>query len=93
MDFKQIVDLFFEQEQKKGNLSKEVVKKTIEKIVDEFVKMKPTSQEEHNTYVMNAATLVVLIGQKANALGIDITPVEACQEIVKAFAKHSLDNK
>ncbi len=88
----QIVNRVFEQEQKKGNLSKEVVKKAIEKIVDEFVKMKPTSQEEHNTYVMDAATLVILIGQKANALGI-VTPVEACQEIVKAFAKHSLDNK
>ena len=93
MDFKQIVDLIFEQEQEKGNLSKEAIKKIIEKIVDEFVKLKPTSQEEYNNYAMNAATLVVLIGQKAESLGIDITPIEACQEIIKAFAKHSLDKK
>ena len=92
MDVIQIVNRAFEQEQKKGNLAKEAVKKTIEKIVDEFAKMKPTSQEEHNAYVMEAATLVILIGQKANALGI-ITPEEVCQEFVKAFAKHSLDNK
>ena len=91
MDFKQRIDLILEQEQKKGALSKEAIKKMIEKIVDEFVKLKPTSQEQYNDYVMNAASLLVLIGQKAESLGIEITLIEACQEIIKAFAKHSLD--
>ncbi len=47
MDFKQSIDLIFEQVQKEGALSKELVKKIIEKIVDEYVKLKPTSQEEY----------------------------------------------
>ncbi len=45
--FKQSIDLIFEQVQKEGVLSKELVKKIIEKIVNEYVKLKPTSQEEY----------------------------------------------
>lgn len=93
MDFKQSIDLIFEQEQEKGALTKELVKKIIETIVDEFVKLKPTSQEEYNVYILNAAALVVIVSQKAHELGIDITLQEVSQELVKAFAKHSLDNK
>lgn len=91
MDFKQMIDLIFDQEQKKGTLTKELVKKIIEKIVDEYVKLKPTSQEEYNVYILNAAALVVLVSRKANELGIDISLLEVSQELVKAFAKHSLD--
>jgi len=91
MYFKQSIDLIFDQEQKKGTLTKELVKKIIEKIVDEYVKLKPTSQEEYNVYILNAAALVILISQKANELGIDISLLEVSQELVKTFAKHSLD--
>lgn len=86
-----MIDLIFDQEQKKGTLTKELVKKIIEKIVDEYVKLKPTSQEEYNVYILNAAALVVLVSRKANELGIDISLLEVSQELVKAFAKHSLD--
>ncbi len=68
-----------------------MVKKIIEKIVDEYVKLKPTSQEEYNIYVINSAALVVLVGQKANDLGIEITLLEVSQELIKAFAKHSVN--
>lgn len=91
MDFKQSIDLIFEQVQKEGALSKELVKKIIEKIVDEYVKLKPISQEEYNIYVINSATLVVLVGQKANDLGITITLLKVSQELIKAFAKHSVN--
>ncbi len=91
MDFKQSIDLIFEQVQKEGALSKELIKKIIEKIVDEYVKLKPTSQEEYNIYVINSAALVVLVGQKANDLGIEITLLEVSQELIKAFAKHSVN--
>lgn len=92
MDFQQFVNRFFEEEQKNGKkISKETVKKVIEKIIDEFVKIRPTTQAENVNYAINYGSLIVLICQKANELGIDITPQEACQEVVKALAKHSSD--
>jgi len=94
MDIKQIVDALFSHEMAiAGQLSKEAVKKIIEKIVDEYVTSKPASQEERNIYIINAATLVELVCRKASDLGMDMTLLEVCQEIIKAFAKHSLDDK
>lgn len=76
-----------------GQLSKEAVKKIIEKIVDEYVKLRPNSPEEQNIYIMNAGSLVFLICKAAVDSGINITLLEVSEEIIKAFAKHSLDNK
>lgn len=94
MDITQIIDSFFSREMAiSGQLSKKAVKKIIEKIVDEYVKLKPASLEEQNIYIINAAALVVLVCKKSSDLGIDMTLLEVSQEIIKAFAKHSLDNK
>ena len=93
MDFKQRIDLIFEQEQKEGTLSKETIKKVIEKIVDEHVKLNPTSAIEQNTYALAATGLIMLVYQKAKDLGIDITLEEVCQKLTEAFAKHSLDSQ
>ena len=93
MNVEQIVNQIFEREQKEGALSKETIKKVIEKFVDEHVKLSPTSAVEQDTYALAATGLTMLVYQKAKDLGIDITIEEICQTLVKAFAKHSLNNQ
>lgn len=94
MKISQFVDYYFRHEMAiAGQLSKEAVKKIIEKIVDEYVKLRPNSPEEQNVYIMNAGSLVYLICKEAVDSGINITLLEVSEEIIKAFAKHSLDNK
>ena len=71
-------------------LGKELVKKTIEKIVDDFVELKPQSQLEYNQNAITAANLIYNTGKQAYEDCINITPIEVLEVIVKAFAKHSL---